>query len=80
MFNFLGKLLGGSKSEKDVAKITPVVQKINQFFNQYQSLTNDALRNKTVEFKQRIKDHLKDIDDEIAAKKEKPMLYLKLKL
>lgn len=69
MFNFLGKLLGGSKSEKDVAKITPVVQKINQFFNQYQSLTNDELRNKTVEFKQRIKEHLKDVDDEIAAKK-----------
>ena len=69
MFNLIGKLLGGNKSEKDVAKITPTVQKINQFFSQYQSLTNNELRNKTNEFKQRIKEHLKEIDAEIAAKK-----------
>ena len=69
MLKFLGKLLGGNKSEKDVAIIRPIVEKSNQFFQQYQSLNNDALRNKTVEFKQRIKEHLKDIDADIEAKK-----------
>ena len=69
MLKFLGKLLGGNKSEKDVAKILPVVQKINQHFQEYQSLSNDALRNKTAEFKQRIALHLREIDDQIAAKK-----------
>lgn len=69
MLKFLNKLLGGSKSEKDVAKIKPTIEKINSFFNQYQSLDNDALRNKTVEFKQRIQTHLKDIDAQIAEKK-----------
>ena len=68
MIKFLSKILGGNKSEKDVAKIMPLVQKINQFYQQYQPLTNDELRNKTAEFKQRIKDHLKNIDAEIAAK------------
>ncbi len=69
MLKFLNKLLGGSKSEKDVAKIKPTIEKINSFFNQFQSLDNDALRNKTVEFKQRIAEHLKDIDAQIAEKK-----------
>src|ERR1019366_8140070 len=59
-----------NKSEKDVAKILPYVEKINQFYQQYQSLTNDELRNKTQEFKQRIKEHLKEIDGEIASKQK----------
>ncbi len=70
MLNILSKILGGNKSEKDVAKIQPYVAKINQFFQQYQSLSNDELRNKTVEFKQRIKEHLKDVDAEIAGKQQ----------
>ncbi|MBS1746917.1 MAG: preprotein translocase subunit SecA [Bacteroidetes bacterium] len=69
MLNIINKILGGNKSEKDVKKITPQIEKINSFFAQYQSLTNDQLRNKTPEFKQRIQDHLKEIDAEIAAKK-----------
>jgi preprotein translocase subunit SecA len=69
MLKFISKILGGNKSEKDVAAIRPIVEKINQFFQQYQSLTNDELRNKTVEFKQRIKTYLSNIDAEIAAKK-----------
>jgi preprotein translocase subunit SecA len=69
MLNFLSKILGGNKSEKDVKKIEPQVEKINGFFDQYQSLTNDELRGKTLEFKQRIKSHLSEIDVSIAAKK-----------
>ncbi len=66
MLGFLSKLFGGSKSEKDVQKLTPIVEKTNQFFQQYQSLTNDQLRNKTQEFRDRIKAHLAAIDEEIA--------------
>src|SRR6516164_5048520 len=69
MLNFLSKILGGNKSEKDVKKIEPQVEKINGFFDQYQSLTNDELRGKTAEFRQRIHDHLTEIDASIAAKK-----------
>jgi len=70
MFSFLSKLLGGNKSEKDIAEIKPVVVKANQFFQEYQSLSNDSLRNKTNNFKARIAEHLKEIDEEIAAKKQ----------
>jgi len=66
MFGFISKLFGGSKSEKDVKKIMPMVEKTNSFFASYQSLSNDQLRSKTQEFRQRINDHIKDIDEEIA--------------
>ncbi len=69
MSGLLSKLFGGNKSEKDVKVITPYVAKINGFFDQYQSLSNDELRNKTAEFKQRIKEYLTEIDDEINRKK-----------
>ena len=70
MIGVLSKIFGGNKSEKDVKKITPQVAKINHFFTQFQSLSNDALRAKTAEFKQRIQAHLRAIDEEINSKKE----------
>jgi len=68
MLGFISKLFGGSKSEKDVKKIEHYVGKVNGFFNSYSSLSNDQLRNKTLEFRQRIKDYLSEIDAEIKAK------------
>src|SRR5678816_4546664 len=65
--SFFSKLFGGSKSEKDVKKIQPFVAEINKHFDSFQSLTNDQLRNKTPEFRQRIKDHLTAIDNEISS-------------
>lgn len=68
MLGFFSKMFGGSKSEKDVKKIEHYVGKINRFFDSYHSLNNDELRNKTQEFRQRIKEHLTEIDAEIAAR------------
>jgi preprotein translocase subunit SecA len=68
MAGLFSSLFGGNKSEKDVKKITPYVAEINQHFDSYQSITNDELRGKTQVFRQRIKDHLKEIDEEIAGK------------
>jgi preprotein translocase subunit SecA len=65
MIGFLSKMFGGSKSEKDVKLITPVVGKIAQQFSALQNISNDELRNKTVEFRSRIKEHIKDIDAQI---------------
>jgi len=53
MLGFLSKMFGGSKSEKDINVIRPVVDQINKHFTAYQSLSNDQLRNKTQEFKTR---------------------------
>src|SRR5262245_4996923 len=69
--SLFSKLFGGSKSEKDVKKIQPLVTEINRHFASYQSLTNDELRNKTQEFRHRIKDHLTGIDNEIASTNKK---------
>ncbi len=68
MSGLFSSLFGGSKSEKDVKKITPLVDEINQHFDSFQSMTNDELRNKTKWFRQRIKEHLQDIDNEIDSK------------
>ncbi|MDP9229837.1 MAG: preprotein translocase subunit SecA, partial [Bacteroidota bacterium] len=65
MSGFISKLFGGNKSEKDVKIIKPFVAQINEFFTSYQLLTNDELRSKTIEFRQRIQDHLSGIDQEI---------------
>src|ERR1700761_6256251 len=65
MLGILSKIFGGNKSEKDIKSITPLVGQINQHFAAYQSLSNDQLRAKTVEFKTRIKDHLSKIDTQI---------------
>jgi len=67
MLQIISKLFGGSKSEKDVKKIQHLVGVINGHFESYKSLSNDALRNKTIEFRERIKNHLSGIDAQIAA-------------
>jgi preprotein translocase subunit SecA len=66
MSGIFSKIFGGNKSEKDIKTILPVVEKVKQHFASIQSLSNDQLRAKTTEFKQRIKDHLSDIDTEIS--------------
>ena len=67
MLGFLSKMFGGSKSEKDIKTIVPFVATINNYYREYQSLDNDALRAKTNEFKQRIREHLADIDTRISS-------------
>ncbi|MDP4284852.1 MAG: preprotein translocase subunit SecA [Bacteroidota bacterium] len=69
MAGILSMLFGGNKSEKDVKVIRPYVAKINAFFDEYQSISNDELRGKTDIFRQRINAHLKDIDTEIESQK-----------
>jgi len=69
MIGFLSKIFGGNKSDKDVKRIQPLVAEINKIYTSYQSLSHDELRNKTITFRTRIKEHLKDIDAEIATRK-----------
>jgi preprotein translocase subunit SecA len=69
MAGLLSLLFGGNKSEKDVKAIRPLVQQINTFFEEYKSLTNDELRDKTVDFRGRIKEYLKEIDNQIESQK-----------
>src|SRR5215470_6456965 len=65
MFEFITKLFGGTKSEKDVKDLEPRVVEINEVFEGLQSLSHDQLRQKSADFRQRIKDYTKEIDAEI---------------
>ncbi len=66
----LSKLFG-SKSDRDVKEVTPIVGEINKIHETLGSLSDDELRAKTAEFKERIAKDLKHIDDEISSLKEK---------
>jgi len=68
MIGFISRLFGGNKSDKDVKRILPVVENINQHFASYASISNDELRNKTQAFRQRIQEYLAPTDESIAQK------------
>ena len=70
MLNFISKLFG-SKSDRDVKSILPIVEKVKAEFAKLGSLTNDELRAKTVGFKETIATGLSVIDGEIGAIKER---------
>ena len=63
--NSLLKVFLGDKSGKDLKKITPLVDDINNHFNKMSSLSSDQLRNKTIEFKKSISDQTLDINQSI---------------
>ncbi|MBC7425052.1 MAG: preprotein translocase subunit SecA [Bacteroidia bacterium] len=57
----------GTKSEKDIKVLWPIVDKINIHFESLKSISNDELREQTTILKQRIAEHLSEVDAEIAA-------------
>jgi preprotein translocase subunit SecA len=79
MLNFISKLFG-SKSERDVKAITPIVEKIKAEFAKLDQLSNDELRAKTIHFKEIIKEGLAKIDAEILEVKTRSEEDLKLEV
>lgn len=70
MLGFLSKLFG-SKSDRDIKLIQPLVDKIKEEYAKLTAISNDALRQKTIDFKSRIGAYLADIDAEITDTKSK---------
>ncbi|MDP4266479.1 MAG: preprotein translocase subunit SecA [Bacteroidota bacterium] len=64
MLKLLSKLFG-SKSEKDIKSITPIVESIHEAYKTIQTLTNDELRAKTLELQEKIKSYLEEEEKEI---------------
>jgi len=69
MFGFIKKLFG-TKYDRDEAHYMPYVDQTNEEFAKLQSLSHDELRNKTIEFRARIKEHLAGIDEDIKSLKD----------
>lgn len=77
----LGKVLKtflGSKTDRDYKELSPIVDEVAVFYDSLSSLTNDELRAKTIEFKDRIAAKTKPSDDEVATLKEQIEKDLKL--
>ena len=70
MLGLLSKLFG-SKSTRDIKLIQPLVEKTKEEYSKLHSLSNDELRQRTIDFKARIQEFLEDIDKEIAVVKTK---------
>jgi len=56
ILNSVIKLFVGDKQQKDLKILQPIVEKVTAFETSLSSLSNDELRNKTNEFKKRIKE------------------------
>ena len=59
------KKIFGTKQDRDLVKYQNLVIEINQHFDSYQALSNDELRSKTLDFRERIQAYLSDIDAEL---------------
>jgi preprotein translocase subunit SecA len=73
MIKFISDTLGkmfGTKHDRDVKALSPIIAATNAFFEQYKTLSHDELRGKTLEFRARIAAHLKGIDADIATLNE----------
>lgn len=85
MFNSLLKKIFGDKNERWTKDLWPVVEEINGYFDQLKNLTDDELRAKTTEFKNKIsaeteelRNHLDDLKNklqEVSSAEEKHSLY-----
>ena len=65
ILNAIIKVFVGDKSKQDVKAMMPLVEKIKSFEAEIERLTHDELRAKTTDFKSKITDVRKDIEDEI---------------
>ncbi len=61
----LTKIFGGTKQDKDVKASAPIIVQINDEYAKLQSLSNNELRAKTVDFKKRIAEYVVEIDTNI---------------
>ena len=67
--NSILKVFVGDKSQKDVKELQPLVDKIKSFESALAALSNDDLRNKTIEFKSIIEENCSTLNKEIEALK-----------
>ncbi len=67
ILNSVIKIFVGDKQQKDLKILRPIVEKVSAFETSLSKISNDELRGKTVEFKQRIAEGVKVFNDKINA-------------
>ncbi|MBN2189771.1 MAG: preprotein translocase subunit SecA, partial [Candidatus Aureabacteria bacterium] len=71
MFSLILHKIFGSKNLRDLKKLYPVIDEINGYDKEYQSLSDDEIRSKTADFKERIKKGISDLQPKINELKER---------
>ncbi|WP_425636726.1 preprotein translocase subunit SecA [Algoriphagus yeomjeoni] len=61
----------GTKSDRDIKELLPIVSQINDVFSGLKNLSDDELRAKTEEIRTEINAHLKEFDDKIVSIRSK---------
>jgi preprotein translocase subunit SecA len=61
------KSIVGSKADRDLKELSPFVGQINAQFDTLRSISNDELRDRTLQFKDRIRQHLEEIEQELSS-------------
>ena len=69
MANFLAKLFG-TKYDRDLKMLNPIKDAVLEAWEDIKKLSNDELRGKTLEFKELIREAIKDSENQIAAIKQ----------
>ena len=70
MVKWILKKIVGSKHQKVLRKLKATVEKINQLEIEYQSLSDEALREKTANWKEHLASFEAELDEEINAWKD----------
>ena len=66
-FNDVLKKLFGTKSDRDLKKLLPIVDKIKAVYPEIEKLSDDELRQRTTDIRQQLQDAVQDKRDQIAA-------------
>ena len=69
VINSILKIFVGDKAKKDMKEIAPLIERIKQYQAQFEALSNDELRAKTIEFKEKIKEARKEYELKIQSLK-----------
>ncbi|MBQ4367042.1 MAG: preprotein translocase subunit SecA, partial [Muribaculaceae bacterium] len=65
-FSDILKSLFGNKSDRDLKKLKPIVEKIKAAYPEIEQLSNDGLRERTAQIRQQLREAVQPQRDEIA--------------
>ena len=71
MLKLISKILGGTKSEKDIKEVKPIVEEINRIYESLHSISDEELKSKTEKFRSIISERTKNLEEEKASLKDK---------
>lgn len=60
----VAKIFGGTKSEKDIKEVKPIVDEINRYYEEFDALSEEELKGKTNDFIEKIATNKQELEDE----------------